>query len=251
MVDISGDLKVSGTIDPTSLVLTGQTSAPYVVAADSSDCVIWFDKTNAELKATTKTGSTGLKGETGPPGADGANGDTFPVGMISPFAGYSAPTGWLLCDGSSYSSATYPDLNEVIGTTYGGGGGNFNVPDLRGRAIFGTSTSGTPGSGIFSSLTTGAIGTVVGNDYLTEAQMPSHEHNIDIEINHEHNISTEVIDGGDGMTTYDVASAPGSNQGAGMMTDIIELSAQGLTDIKGSDDPYLPPALLLNYIIKH
>lgn len=40
------------------------------------------------------------------------------------------PPGWLLCDGSSKSRDAYPDLYNAIGITYGGGGGNFNVPNL-------------------------------------------------------------------------------------------------------------------------
>jgi hypothetical protein len=40
------------------------------------------------------------------------------------------PPGWFLCDGSAKSVDDYPDLYNAIGTTYGGGGGNFNVPNL-------------------------------------------------------------------------------------------------------------------------
>jgi microcystin-dependent protein len=47
-------------------------------------------------------------------------------------AGYSAvPTGWLLCDGTSYLRATYPSLFSAIGTTYGSADGtHFNVPNM-------------------------------------------------------------------------------------------------------------------------
>lgn len=46
-------------------------------------------------------------------------------------AGYSAtPSGWLLCDGTSYPTATYPALFAAIGYAYGGAGANFNVPNL-------------------------------------------------------------------------------------------------------------------------
>ena len=44
------------------------------------------------------------------------------------------PTGWLLCDGRQYPTATYPDLYAVIGTTYNRYTptlGYFFVPDLR------------------------------------------------------------------------------------------------------------------------
>jgi microcystin-dependent protein len=60
-----------------------------------------------------------------------------PVGMISIHAGSSAPTGWLLCDGTSHGSATYPSLFGVVGYTFGGSGASFNVPNLKGKVVVG------------------------------------------------------------------------------------------------------------------
>ena len=62
------------------------------------------------------------------------------------FAGSTAPAGWLICDGRSVSSTDYPELYAVIGTTYGGYGTNFQLPDLRGRFPVGKN------SGTFSAL---------------------------------------------------------------------------------------------------
>lgn len=52
-------------------------------------------------------------------------------GFIAPFAGSTAPAGWLVCDGSAVSRTIYAKLFAVIGTTYGEGDGNstFNLPD--------------------------------------------------------------------------------------------------------------------------
>jgi microcystin-dependent protein len=60
-----------------------------------------------------------------------------PVGMISIHAGSSAPTGWLLCDGTSYASASYTTLFSVIGQTFGGAGSDFAVPNLKGKVVVG------------------------------------------------------------------------------------------------------------------
>ena len=60
-----------------------------------------------------------------------------PVGMISIHSGSSSPTGWLLCDGTSYSTTTYANLYGVIGYTFGGSGESFNVPNLKGRVVVG------------------------------------------------------------------------------------------------------------------
>jgi microcystin-dependent protein len=55
----------------------------------------------------------------------------------------SAPTGWLLCDGSAVNRSTYAALFAVIGTTFGIGDGSvtFNLPDAQGRALVGKGTN--------------------------------------------------------------------------------------------------------------
>lgn len=70
----------------------------------------------------------------------------IPKGTMWNYAGDTAPTGWLFCDGSAISRTTYADLFAVIGTTYGVGDGSttFNLPDSRGRALIGVGT----GSGL-------------------------------------------------------------------------------------------------------
>lgn len=62
-----------------------------------------------------------------------------PLGTIVATARSTAPSGWLLCDGSAVSRATYADLFTAIGTTFGEGDGTttFNLPDLRGRFLRG------------------------------------------------------------------------------------------------------------------
>lgn len=51
----------------------------------------------------------------------------------------TAASGWLLCDGSAVSRATYRRLFEAIGTSYGAGDGTttFNVPNVKGRMMVG------------------------------------------------------------------------------------------------------------------
>ena len=63
----------------------------------------------------------------------------FETGTVMMYASNSIPTtqtisginDFLLCDGSSFSTSTYSVLFGIIGTTFGGSGGNFNVPDFR------------------------------------------------------------------------------------------------------------------------
>ena len=70
----------------------------------------------------------------------------LPPGVIMPYAGPTSkiPSGWLLCDGRTVSSATYPLLFAAIGTTWGAGTAvegstatNFKLPDFRNRTLWG------------------------------------------------------------------------------------------------------------------
>jgi microcystin-dependent protein len=74
--------------------------------------------------------------------------DTFvgdlgiPMGGIIPYAGATAPFGFLFCDGSEVERAKFSDLFDVIGNTYNGttalqGVNTFRLPDLRGRFALG------------------------------------------------------------------------------------------------------------------
>lgn len=73
---------------------------------------------------------------------DSAIHSVLPAGVIVPYAGAAAPTGYLLCNGASVLRASYPDLFTAIGTTYGSADGtHFNLPDGRGRALLGVGAS--------------------------------------------------------------------------------------------------------------
>lgn len=63
----------------------------------------------------------------------------LPPGAISAYTASTAPTGWLVCDGSQVNRTTYADLYAIIGTKYGSGDGatTFHLPDLRGRFLRG------------------------------------------------------------------------------------------------------------------
>ena len=75
---------------------------------------------------------------------DALGGQTYlvPTGAILPYGGSSAPTNFLLCNGSEVSRSTYATLYGVIGTTFGTGNGSstFNLPDLRSRIPMGVGT---------------------------------------------------------------------------------------------------------------
>jgi microcystin-dependent protein len=97
----------------------------------------------------------------------------IPIGVVNPFAGGTAPSGWLLCNGAEVSQVTYPTLYALISDTWGSAAsGKFKLPDLRGRVI--TGADGGAGR-LTSDNTLGDDGGVEGVT-LSEAQMPSHRH---------------------------------------------------------------------------
>ncbi len=66
-----------------------------------------------------------------------------PSGTVIMTARSTAPSGFLLCDGSAVSRTTYAALFSAISTTWGSGDGSttFNLPDMRGAAPAGAGTS--------------------------------------------------------------------------------------------------------------
>ena len=95
-----------------------------------------------------------------------------PSGMIMPFGGSSAPTGFLSCDGSAISRTTYSTLFTAIGTTWGAGDSSstFNIPDLRAMFLRGTGTHGTANMAKGTDFSAPSVGTIE-ND-----QMQDHKH---------------------------------------------------------------------------
>jgi microcystin-dependent protein len=81
-----------------------------------------------------------------------------PTGVVMPYAGSSAPTDWLLCDGSAISRTTYSSLFALLGTTFGAGDGSttFNIPDMRGRSPVGVGTGTQTESGVDADVDTAA-----------------------------------------------------------------------------------------------
>jgi microcystin-dependent protein len=75
----------------------------------------------------------------------------LPPGMVVQWVSSTAPTGWLLCNGTAYNASTtagkiYQELYNVIGNQFGGTNNtNFKVPDYRGMFLRGTGTNNQTG----------------------------------------------------------------------------------------------------------
>jgi microcystin-dependent protein len=184
-----------------------------------------------------------------------------PVGSINAYPAAAAPTGWLLCDGSAFSSATYPSLYALLGNV-------ATTPDMKGRFPIGDN----------STLTLLGTG---GSLKVTEANLPSHSHTFSATsaaMNQNATLNHTVVDGGhshtiDTLDPYYGGSVigviePGFAASAGDEANVVNSVTTGISvnphDVShthtvsgttgtgsGSGTDYYPPYLVVNYIIKH
>lgn len=77
-----------------------------------------------------------------------------PTGMIAFIHDTDVPDGWLLCNGAAVSRTEYAALFDKIGVKYGSGDGSttFNLPNLDGRVLQGTTNTGQVGNYLEASL---------------------------------------------------------------------------------------------------
>lgn len=166
----------------------------------------------------------------------GAAADPVPTGNISMYGAAAAPTGYILCDGSAVSRATYATLFGVIGTTYGTGDGvtTFNVPDLRGRFALGKATAGT-GNAL------GASGGLI--DHVHSG--PSHTHDVAVPYTGWVESVNTPPDAGKLQVGGSGAGAEASvSQATGNQTVTSTAAGTGNTGTAN------PPFLVVNFIIK-
>ena len=99
-----------------------------------------------------------------------------PVGVVNPFAGATAPAGWLLCAGQLVSRTQYPVLFSTIGTVYGAGDGTtFGIPDMRGRVAAGKDDMGGTAAVQLTTAVSGLDGLTLGTKGGNE-RVQTHTH---------------------------------------------------------------------------
>ena len=160
-----------------------------------------------------------------------------PVGAMMPYAGTAAPTGWLLCYGQAVSQATYAALYAILGTTYGSdAGGNFTLPDLRGRVVAGQDDMGGVSADRLTDQSGGLDGDTLGDTggaethTLVDAEMPTHDHSF----------------------SFTRSNTPGSTANVDAPGGGVVDTFASTTGTAGSDAAHnnVQPTIILNYIIK-
>lgn len=201
-INMSGTLDMNGqriTDVPAPVAGTDVVNRDYVNTEDASNLVSANAYTDSQISAIPPP----------PP--------SVPAGAIMSFGGAAAPTGWLMCDGSAYSSVTYPDLFAAIGPTFG-----TNTPDLRGRVAAGPD---------------GGAGRLVNFSAVLGAGAGS-----DTQTPHTHTYS--------GNTS--VAHSPSSAEGGNGDREWVDHahSYSGTTSANSTGLGKVQPTMILNYIIK-
>jgi microcystin-dependent protein len=204
VVDTTGQVGIGTATPANALDLAGGAiqistsggTARTVMSADSTDSIFSVNddrnftvKTNAATRLTvnssTATSTVPVVLPSDPTTALQAATKQYvdaagPSGAIMAFAGTTAPSGWLKCEGQAISRATYATLFAAIGTTWGVGDGSttFNVPDLRGTFLRGTGTNGTYGTAVGPSVGTYAVDTYLNHSHTATSTDSGHSHGI-------------------------------------------------------------------------
>ena len=157
------------------------------------------------------------------------NFSTLHIGCITPYLGTkdNVPRGYLLADGASYKTTDYPELFDIIGYTYGGSDGTFNVPNLcDGRFLEGSDTSGE--------YVEAGLPNIEGKWVADSVYTPYFEGTLTGAFSAE--------DNGQGVRRW------GSNEGNGQNTFLFDASLSNA--IYGNSDTVQPKSLRVLYIIK-
>jgi microcystin-dependent protein len=190
---------------------------------------------------------------------------TFAIGMVMPYAGTTAPSGWRLCNGDaiSISSSDYAPLFTVLSFSYGGslGSGVFNLPDLRGRFPMGfmagvTRTLGTDEDRLYDDGAANILGADGGAQrrWIIKDNLPEHQHSLMGDAGTQFYATTGVTGVSDSNTTG--ISITGGSPGTGLEitegVDGLVTSTQtidGVPEVVGEKFTTVPPFLSLNFII--
>ena len=194
---------------------------------------------------------------------------SLPAGLVFPYAGATAPTGYLLCYGQTLGNASsgateandnYQALFDVIKTAYGnsgsevfGDGDTVTLPDLRGRVAAGKDDmGGSAASRITSSQSnsddpiTGATLGDTGGDEVQALQithLPSHSHGAGTYQSSFTRLNSSSGSGFQGILRAD--GTGGSNQ----VTQTNTVSGTSGSTGSGTAVNNMQPTIILNYII--
>jgi len=165
-----------------------------------------------------------------------------PSGSIIMYGGASAPSGWLLCDGTSYSTSTYASLFAIIGYTFGGSGSSFRVPNFVNNVPIGAGSIA-------------ALGATAGSQthVISGSELPTHNHTINIsDPGHVHTQYTSNNTGG-GKGYFEASNSAGNGDITNVTTASSSTGISATSNNTGSSSAMslIQPSLGIYFIIKY
>jgi microcystin-dependent protein len=229
---VVGELIYTFSSPVTAWDITHNLGVKYVNVQCTSDdfyiepqSIEFIDENNIEITFSTPVsgicsvvggvGTIGTYGSSGSSGTSGTSGEGMPTGVLMPYMGVTAPTGWLLSDGKTVGSvssgatgranadtqtlfellwnattnteliiqdsAGSPTTRGVTAAADFSANKRLPLPDLRGRIPLGKDNMGGSSANVVTSAQADALAGKSGteNHTLTEAEMPSHRHTQD------------------------------------------------------------------------
>tara|TARA_B100001287_G_scaffold253259_1_gene235850 strand:- start:9525 stop:11540 length:2016 start_codon:yes stop_codon:yes gene_type:complete len=247
-------LRITGDVSADDIIFDGQTGGSLKTFSTTISNQIIAGKTNVsssspddEIILNRQSGDTGLKKITVQNLLNAV--PITPIGVISPYAGASAPPGWLMCDGTEVSRAEYTQLFAVIGTTFKANPaeGFFAVPDLRGRLPLGKDDMGGTASNTVTDIAADVIGAKNGAESVNiqVANLPEHKHDLRGESGDQYYVIRDVsgTPNDSNAIIYDAPTATGSGQALPDSGGILT------SDTLGTAMNVMNPYMTLNYII--
>ena len=245
---------MTGDVTATSFSFDGQTGGTSKTFATSisnsfigNQTLTTTSSVSDELIINRTSGTTGIFKTT--VGSIVSTIPTPPIGSIMIYAGATAPTDWLMCDGAEISRATYNKLFGVIGTQFGTPSTSavFKTPDLRGRFPLGKDNMGQGSADRTTAVFADNLGQGAGAEKktITKENLPQHEHNLQAN-NGDQFFASRMIAGASGDAEVTTRSGPDLNNTAGAQ----QLpNTGGIAGTTGQLFDVMNPYLTLNYII--
>lgn len=174
-----------------------------------------------------------------------------PAGIILPYGGDAAPSGWLLCNGQEIEKENYLELFSVIGYKFKPESqvipGFFAVPDMRGRLPLGADNIGGTGADIVVAGSADIIGAFDGSETknIDVSNLPEHVHDLRDSDNNQFYVTQDRQDPTTDTNVSSIDGPTATNGGQKLPNSGGVVSSAGL----GQPFNIMPPTVTVNYII--
>lgn len=222
-----------------TMIQTGST--PTFTTGQSG---VWA-KTDGTLRTNKDGGSTEVLG--------------CPVGSILPTFTTVEPDGWEFCHGQAVGRVSQARLWAALGSpNTGDGSTTFNLPDLRGRTLFGRDDMGGSAAGRMTIANSGLDGTILGNagggpnQTIAQINLPNVAFTVSgiaATAQAQATSATRVTGVGNSLVTGSGALVSAATNSA----STVDFSSMGTAASGGSGTAFsiIPSALVCNWIIKY